>query len=395
MRSFFSASVEITQFKQPVQINKDVERVANDYIAMLKENNLELPTGNGLSFSISALATNYETKCQTFVSSTLLGRVTRWLQHCLEKKDEKNFRSMARSKSCADYLISVLLYESSDDKKKTFPTLSSKVMEYCRKHGCLGRLGLALDEVYMLLKRQTLENQLTCEKEHVKKNWHLYIPLLFKISNYFQEHQAEDAASRAETNRRGRGLRSFRLAPVYQTRNGYVNVDTVCLYEVYNFNKERHTDWVFPFKKDIASNGRTPQYFLNSVHDRWNEVINKTPWLRKCYFFGYSMVTDGVSVGFCVMKKKYDGDGTGEFGFKWVNDKSVYAPVDLKDTTVIGLDPGRKDLFDAYDEKGSFGCSGAEWRQISGITYAAKKRKYWLKTGLISIKSILICLLQR
>ncbi|KAI3662498.1 hypothetical protein MP638_003638 [Amoeboaphelidium occidentale] len=81
--------------------------------------------------------------------------------------------------------------------------------------------------------------------------------------------------------------------------------------------------------------------------------------------FGYSMVTDGVSVEFHVMKKIHDGDkGPDDFGLNMVDDKKFYVPVDLKDTVVIGLDPGRKDLFDAYDENGSFGCSGGEWRRL-------------------------------
>ncbi|KAI3659908.1 hypothetical protein MP638_003408 [Amoeboaphelidium occidentale] len=273
----------------------DLERKVNDYASMLKQVGLELPNGDGLSQSIVHLAGEYETRCKTFVSTTLLIRITRWLQFLLETALPEVFMSMARSKSAAGYLIAMLIYEMSDDPKKQEPTLAKKVVENCKKYSSIGLMGIALEQVYG-------------------------------------------------------GLRAFTLAHIYHNRNGYVNIDTSCLFEVYQFGKEDRRDWVFPFDKDLIEKEKTTQqYFMDTAEARWGETIEMKPWLRP-----------------------------DDFGFNRVNNKKVYVPIDLKDTVVIGLDPGRKDLFDAYDENGSFGCSGGEWRQLSGIEFSAKKRKFWL-----------------
>jgi hypothetical protein len=123
-------------------------------------------------------------------------------------------------------------------------------------------MGTALEQVYGFLKQETAVKKLSLEKLKIKFNWHLYLPLLYKILNFFRNHQDEDAISRVETKRKGRGLRTFTLAPIYQNRNGYVNIDTSCLLEVYRFDKENRRDWVFPFDKDLIEKGKTTRQFF-------------------------------------------------------------------------------------------------------------------------------------
>jgi transposase len=67
-----------------------------------------------------------------------------------------------------------------------------------------------------------------------------------------------------------------------------------------------------------------------------------------------------------------------DFGYKTDGSKE-YSPVDLKDRTVVGIDPNRKDLFMAYDGKQKFQVTGKEWRRMAGITEAKTKRENWLK----------------
>ena len=51
-----------------------------------------------------------------------------------------------------------------------------------------------------------------------------------------------------------------------------------------------------------------------------------------------------------------------------------------QDTNVIGLDPGRSDLFVTTDSlDNSTSCSNKEWRHISGANRHLRKKKFWLK----------------
>ncbi|KAI3662497.1 hypothetical protein MP638_003637 [Amoeboaphelidium occidentale] len=123
----------VTTGKDGTLLEGDLERIVSDYASMLKQVGFELPNGDGLSQSMVHLAGEYETRCKTFVSTTLLGRIARWLKFLLETALPEVFVSMARSKSAAGYLIAMFIYEMSDDPKKTRTNVGQETLEqvYC------------------------------------------------------------------------------------------------------------------------------------------------------------------------------------------------------------------------------------------------------------------------
>ena len=158
----------------------------------------------------------------------------------------------------------------------------------------------------------------------------------------------------------------FSLLPLTSFQRRFVLIDTDALYSLCvragwmglgtmaDFRADSETWWerAFRIKKATTANRR----------------------------FGFSVSTDGMSVSVSIRRKATEPDGVNSHGFK----DGLYIPLDVEGARVVGLDPGRRDLFRAAhgEAKGEgVSCSLKEWRSIAGITRATKKRKTWLKNN--------------
>lgn len=105
----------------------------------------------------------------------------------------------------------------------------------------------------------------------------------------------------------------------------------------------------------------------------WKDVIHLEKKCFKNKNFGFSIRTDGVSARVQFTKTCSTTD-TGKDGFRKFGLKE-YVPLNLEDRRVVGLDPGRKDMFSCNDgTKKKFHCSGSEWRVMSGVKNSKKKK---------------------
>ncbi|KAI3660383.1 hypothetical protein MP638_005397 [Amoeboaphelidium occidentale] len=344
----------------------------------------DLPSIEGLSKSIDTVVMQYQTNCQVYVSTTLWGRVHRWARHLLEIQLPAVFKNCARSKAAATYLMSCLLYEEPSEKERKRPSLQKKLVEFCKKKGLEQELDLALIDVYSILLQHTHCAGLCLNTVSVKTNWDKYFGLMWGILRHFEEYGPKDCESRAQEQRRGRGLKLFNLVPLAQIRNGFVTIDTSGLYELSrNLNINSKKDPLQSASNNIHQQPKiyvSPvQRFLANAEEEWGKVLRLKQVVPKNRYFSYSISTDGISLHFNLKKQILKTESTiHEFGYS-IEDPKVYSPVDLKDRTAVGIDPNKKDLFMAYDGKQKFQVTGKEWRQMAGITAAKKKRENWLK----------------
>ncbi|KAI3657916.1 hypothetical protein MP638_003553 [Amoeboaphelidium occidentale] len=237
-------------------------------------------------------------------------------------------------------------------RKRTQETLSSKKITGVLQEGLEQELYLALIEVYSILLRHTHCAGLHLNSATVKKNWDRYFGLMWVILRHFEEYGPKDCESRAQEQRRRRGLQLFNVVPLAQIQNGFVTFDTSGLYELtrnLNINSKNN-----PLQSASTNIQQQPKNYVSPVQ---GFLANAEEEWRK------------------IEKTESTID---EFGYK-TDDSKEYVPVDLKDRTVVGIDPNRQDLFMAYDGKQKFQVTGKEWRYMSGITAAKKKRENWLK----------------
>ncbi|KAI3660626.1 hypothetical protein MP638_004618 [Amoeboaphelidium occidentale] len=107
--------------------------------------------------------------------------------------------------------------------------------------------------------------------------------------------------------------------------------------------------------------------------------LNKTPSRR----FAYSITTDGIQVGINVLKLK-DVSETNDWGLTPENE---FVPLHVTPKTrIIGLDPGRRNLYDAVAPT-SVGlvhlkCTNSRWREMSGAKHGEQKRRLWTSLDL-------------
>ncbi|KAI3661405.1 hypothetical protein MP638_003878 [Amoeboaphelidium occidentale] len=95
----------------------------------------------------------------------------------------------------------------------------------------------------------------------------------------------------------------------------------------------------------------------------WKDVLKIDRLSNSSKKFGFSIKTDGVSVRVHFKKTCFTTD-LGKDGFKTFGDKE-YVQLDVENKRVVGLDPGRKDIFSCFDGTKAVHCSNKEWQEIS------------------------------
>jgi hypothetical protein len=197
----------------------------------------------------------------------------------------------------------------------------------------------------------------------VGRSWWRYLRPLWRILRTFEKNSQEDAQERIATHRRGRGLRTFSLLPITSYQRRFVLIDTDALYSLCVRAGWTGLGTMVDFRRDSAT--------------WWRKAFRIKKVTTANRRFGFSVSTDGTSVSINVKKKADEPDGVNSHGFK----DGLYIPMDIEGARVVGLDPGRRDLFrTAHGEEKGEGesCSLKEWRSISGITRAVKKCQTWL-----------------
>jgi hypothetical protein len=217
-----------------------------------------------------------------------------------------------------------------------------------------------------------LENK-SLSAENVKQTWWDYLRPLWRILKTFEKNYQADANDRRITRRRGRGLRLFTILPQSKLQKRFILIDSTALHRL--LSTINHCGLGKISLDDFNEN----------IEHWWKMAFNIDKVTTKNRRFGFSIMTDGMSVSVNLKKeivKDSNNVKINSYGFD--EDENFYPLRINENDRVVGLDPGRKDLFVAVygDEKKNFKkCSNKEWYSLAGFTRIRKRKEIWIKNN--------------
>ncbi|KAI3659768.1 hypothetical protein MP638_000897 [Amoeboaphelidium occidentale] len=335
---------------------------------------VELPSCTGLTNTLNNAVSGYETSLQLHITQNIHKRTIRWISHVFEQMFPECFENQKRSTEGAKYVIN--LVESIWEPKSSTNELPAKLKSFItsdeRRIRCFDVLRIAA----VLLMEQTFDKGLRLEKTFVENNWEKFFPLLYFLLKYNNLHSETDAATRMTEQRTGRGLRFFNMAPLSSRSCSYILFDTSSFCEVITAaSKKNHKSMPsgFPVSGNIV---QICQQVRKNHHKYWGMVINWSALKTNKERFSGSIRTDGVTVVVHFKRTEYTKP-VHDDGFRKTD--KTYERIEVSGKTVVGLDPGRKDIFTCHDGEKKVHCSNREWQEISGANFQKKKHVFWLK----------------
>ena len=310
---------------------------------------------SGLGQAISTTAKTYATNTQNHVVTNLPKRLWRWVSWKLEKRlpflDHQTTRSLASS------IVNALTANE-------IPSIPDAIRDIQNADHRLDA-EIWFCNIFQKTKTIILEDQSLAEDD-VKGSWWSYLRPLWRILKTFEKNNRDDAAQRRTTRRRGRGLRLFSLLPFTAFHHRFILIDTDTLYVF--FGRINWMGLVRPTKVDFDENAK----------EWWRMAFRLERVETRTRRFGFSIATDGTNVSVHLKKETPEWDGVNSHGF---DKDGNYHPIQVGNR-VVGLDPGRRDLFCAVygdQRRQAVSCNTKEWYSMAGFTRARKKRETWIK----------------
>ncbi|KAI3650836.1 hypothetical protein MP228_004317 [Amoeboaphelidium protococcarum] len=314
--------------------------------------------GAGLGQLISNMARQHSVNCQNHVSTNL----KKWVATLLNFKLTKHLGFMCDSEQIdklKSYALAEVAKRPEDQNMTRFP---QDVWYAVGNEDEQQLLLIGLDHVILKAKIKTEGKSL--EEAVIGPVWWTYLKVLKNVLKTFLRHNREDAEERLITRRRGRGLRLFSLVPIGKLRQKHILVDTDALHDLY-----RMADMEVPPKPE----------FRNQAAVWWRRAFDVDSVTTANRRFGYSLSTDGVQVSLHLMKP-FQEAGVNDWGFDF---DGAYHPLEVgPNTNVVGLDGGRRCLYTTVSGEGRDDvqmCRNVRWQEISGSTYAKKKKAVWMR----------------
>ncbi len=296
---------------------------------------------------ITNAAKMYMTNCQNHIALNLEHRVRIWIRHKLCKKLDMLSVNEINS------LDNGVWYALSHSCTATLPrfvagmTPERRLLVERRYHHVVQRL-------------RSLFGQLSVGEADVKAEWWRYLKPLHRILRCFEKHGRRCA----ESGQGGKkGLKLFTLLPLHSYQWRHFLLDTNALYDLYS-------------SIGFADHSRvTLRDFRENALLWWRRAFHIDTVTTSRRKFAFSLQTDGVAAS-VLLRRVAEGDNEDAES----SADSQFTPLSLtEDCRVVGLDPGRRELFVAMDQSGKvIRCSTQEYYHLAGFKQAEKKRKGWL-----------------
>ena len=351
LRQFFAGV--LSRMGHPFMRNLVTDNDINDYIdnfyQVLRPNNLAWNNGFRLAQLIDNACRIHSTNCQNHIVMNLPKKLRIWMEYKLRKHaghlvDGRNLLKLV------GYLMDSL---EGDVALPAEPFIGLDEDEQIDLHASIHHIK---DRVAIILGGLDMNNAA------MEANWWNYLKPMSRILKTFTNNYEEDAAERELTGRRGKWLRLFSLVPISRFRQKHIHICTTALYYIL-----KDAGWNLPTKEAFREDGM--EWWLQAF------ALHKITSVDRR--FAFSIATDGVKVSVHVLKTA-DDIQVNDWGYDM---DGIYQPYAIAEgTRVIGLDPGRNDLYAAssgLDAGNELKCSNGRWREISGSTYSAKKVKTW------------------
>jgi hypothetical protein len=318
-----------------------------------------------ISRMVSSAAQMFATNAQNHVVVNLPKRLLRWLAWKLEKELQfiENGDIWRLARAILDSLVEDVAFELPNSNFLLALTPAQ-----------LDQVDLRCQYIFTKAKDVVLEGMGLGDE--VSGSWWKYLRPLWRILQTFEKNSRADAQERVTTRRRGRGLRTFSLLPLTSYQQRFVLIDTDTLFYLFV-----RVGW-------MGLDSPTMAEFKADSATWWKKAFRLDKATTANRRFGFSISTDGMSVSVNIKRKVAEPDGLNSHGF---TENGSYVPLDIEGARVVGLDPGRRDLFrTAHGEEKGDGesCSVKEWREIAGVTRATKKRQTWIDNN-ANIKQII------
>lgn len=210
---------------------------------------------------------------------------------------------------------------------------------------------------------------LKLDDQYIKQHWCKYLEPLRKILKTFVTRTEQLDAEHQEHGNEGplrRGLKRFNLLPVYKFRFKHILIDTNALHDIL---RDANVN-------NIPDVPRSKAQFRNDANNWWNIVFNFDNLTTANRRFSYSLSTDGVNTSVHLQKRIPAETFVNDWGYDY---NGQYHDMVFSDR-VVGLDPGRRELFVAVDGPGPenvIRCSNGRWKELSGAAYSEKKIALW------------------
>ncbi|KAI3655436.1 hypothetical protein MP638_000800, partial [Amoeboaphelidium occidentale] len=250
----------------------------------------------------------------------------------------EGFANQKRSTAAAKYIINVV--ECFWDSKSKYPELPVKLYSF---------INTEERKIYAM--------------EAIRKATTKLVLITFDVglrldADFVYSNSKEDAASRIVTKKAGKGLRLFNLAPVVSRSGRYVLFDSTCICEVLTAAKNIDPQ-VIPKELNLSGDiNALSKKFRNQKLKYWSILLDFSVVKTSKLKFSGSITTDGVSVALHFKRMKITS-AVYDDGFS--KNVGKFVPLEVGDRPVVGLDPGRKDIFSCFDGTKAVHCSNKEW----------------------------------
>ncbi|KAI3656286.1 hypothetical protein MP638_004688 [Amoeboaphelidium occidentale] len=324
-----------------------------DEIFHSTRNGLAYGDGSGISYTVNILARNYKTNCMKYIQMNIY----KWLKQHVRYKLHKHVGSFVSAKSLTTlekYLMHQLSRKSFQNNMVAFPMEALRIVgepgndtEKVTTSDILERVVRIWDKTLALLNFRRID------KDSVQADWWKYVPSVWKLLKCSSKNYESEALRRKEQNIKGRSLRLFNIVPQASHHPSHAIIDSCVLHQL-------------TVSAGIAGEfGCAKQdSFLSDAAKFWAMCFDVKRLTTMNKRFSLMISTNGVEVG-VLMKKRVALDSLDD----WGHDK-------------IGLDPGRRNLFDAVagadNDLEKLSCSNGRWREISGAHHCIQKRRHWM-----------------
>ncbi|KAI3658671.1 hypothetical protein MP638_006735 [Amoeboaphelidium occidentale] len=342
----------------------------------------------GFSQLLAGVSRQYEANAKTHVKMNFPKKLKRWIMWKLECILPAVFKANTRSGYAADYIISCVKYVQKI--LKTEPKFPEKLHKSIKKatkfdHALffksLAAVSRVTNDALFLL------GPLSLDSKKMKIHFCDYLGVMHQIQKDFYNNFQSNAASRKEERRTGKGLRLFNLFPMTKARCGNVLYSTDGYYELLKYAKNQNNlfqEEDFPVSlAKFKAEGVKEYWFKRCINVQYFESLGS---YRKFGFsfsqmvkFGFSFYSDGVTLCPTMIRPK-TFTLTDDYGFV-DESRTKFLKHDLNDVEVVGVDPGRKDLFYSVlgDKKDVASLSVQQWCWLRGDYHFRNKQKKWLK----------------
>jgi hypothetical protein len=328
----------------------------------------DMPWTNPFRMSqlISLMVNAYEVNCANHLVSNLPTKLDRWLRYKLEKHvggfvDNNGIRKLCK------FIMDRLKSGQVDEDFTDFPRNVLEQVEEGYHDLLFGAVSYFLDKAF-----NRILNGMLLDVDAIRRSWWEYLVPFHSILKTFKKNCQSDAEERMISGTRGHGLRLFSLLPLSNFQRKFIDIDTTAFYDILKSAGPLAIGITeFPFT--------TVKQFRKDAMLWWNHVFRLNKATSEHRRFAFSILTDGVG---CSVRIRRPEDKPPEVNDRGFDVNGVYCPLVVDENNVIGLDPGRRELFVAIGvDRKPIRCSNARWQEISGNTYAMKKKSTWMKAN--------------